>query len=103
MRSQQARACSHRRSSSTSRTIPTQDLSSLDKLVELITRERLPNERKRLIDLIDSLAQKNKPGGFLRQSAGRRAPRWFVLGGQLLETLAQIAVIDQTPGSIRSK
>lgn len=80
-----------------------QPVSSLDKLVELITRERLPNERKRLIDLIDSLAQKNKPGGFLRQSAGARSPRWFVLGGQLLETLAQIAVIDQTSGVVRSK
>lgn len=80
-----------------------QPASSLEKLVELIARERLPNERKRLIDLIDSLAQKNKPGGFLRQSAGARSPRWFVLGGQLLETLAQIAVIDQSSGSVQSK
>lgn len=80
-----------------------QPVSSLTKLVELVTRERLPNERKRLIDLLDSLAQKNKPGGFLRQSAGARSPRWFVLGGQLLETLAQIAVIDQSSGTVRSR
>lgn len=84
-------------------TILAQPGPSLDKLVELITRERLPNERKRLIDLIDSLAQKNKPGGFLRQSAGARSPRWFVLGGQLLETLAQIAVIDHASGRVRSR
>lgn len=80
-----------------------QPLDPLHKLVELICKERLPNERKRMTNLLDSLAQKNKPGGFLRQTAGPRAPRWFVLGSQLLETLVQIAVIDRDQSHLHSK
>jgi hypothetical protein len=80
-----------------------QPFPAMEKLVELICKERLPNERKRMTDLLDSLAQKNKPGGFLRQTAGARAPRWFVLGSQLLETLVQIAVIERSAGHLRSR
>ena len=80
-----------------------QPLPAMEKLVELICKERLPNERKRMTELLDSLAQKNKPGGFMRQTAGARAPRWFVLGSQLLETLVQIAVIERSGSNLRSK
>jgi hypothetical protein len=80
-----------------------QPLPAMQKLVELICKERLPTERRRMIDLLDSLAQKNRPGGFLRQTAGARSPRWFVLGSQLLETLVQIAVIDRAGDHLRSR
>jgi hypothetical protein len=79
-----------------------QPLPAMQKVVELICKERLPNERKRMTELLDSLAQKNKPGGFMRQTAGARAPRWFVLGSQLLETLVQIAVITRDGERTRS-
>ncbi len=79
-------------------------LSPLERYVELVCLERLKDERNRLIHLIDSLAQKNRPGGFMRQMAGPRAPRWFVLGSTLLETLVQIAVLDRDDaGTLRSR
>ncbi len=79
------------------------DLSSLDKYVELVCLQRMKNERGMLVKMLDSLAQKNRPGGFLRQGAGARAPRWFVIGGDLLETLVQIAVLDEQAGGHRSR
>ncbi len=81
-----------------------QDLPAIERFVELICSQRLALERKRLVDLIDSLTQKNRPGGFLRQTAGRSAPRWFTLDSHLLETLVQIAVVDQDPeGGLRTR
>lgn len=71
--------------------------------MELICLQRLKNEAKRLTELIDSLSQKNRPGGFLRQTVGRRAPRWFALSSQLLETLVQIAVVQRHEGSLRTE
>ncbi|HEX8835224.1 MAG TPA: hypothetical protein VF719_13535, partial [Abditibacteriaceae bacterium] len=68
-------------------------LSKLEKYVELICLERLKNERTRLTHMLDALAQKNRPEGFLRQSAGARSARWFSLEPNLLETLVQIAVL----------
>jgi hypothetical protein len=72
-----------------------QDLPPLEKFIELICSQRLTTERRRLVDLIDSLTQKNRPGGFMRQTAGRAAPRWFTLDSHLLETLVQIAVVGR--------
>jgi len=73
------------------------DLSPLEQYVELLCRIRLKNERQRLIQLIDSLSDKNRPGGFLRQTAARRSARWFVLGSRLLETLVQLALVERDP------
>jgi hypothetical protein len=81
-----------------------EELPSLQKLVELICGKRLPIERQALVRLIDSLTQKNRPGGFLRQTAGQGAPRWFALDSHLLETLAQIAVVDRgSDGYLRTR
>lgn len=80
------------------------NLTPLEQYVELICRIRLKNERQRLIQLIDSLTDKNRPGGFLRQTAGRRTPRWFVLGSRLLEMLVQLALIERDPsGSLQAR
>jgi len=79
-------------------------LSPLEQYVELVCLQRMKEERKRLVSsLLDSIAQKNKPGGFLKQAAGARSPRWFVLGSNLLETLVQIAVLDREGGKIVSR
>lgn len=78
-------------------------LSSFEKYVELVCLKRLKLERGNMTKLIDSLTQKNRPNGFLRQPSGVRAPRRFVLGNELLETLAQIAVLSQSPdGAFKS-
>ncbi len=71
------------------------DLSSLDKYVELIAHQRMKVERKHLVDLLDALCQKNRPGGFMTQTVGRGAPRRFTLSSQLLECLVQIAVLER--------
>ncbi len=70
-----------------------QHLSLLEKYVELICLARMTNERQRLSSMLDSLTQKNRPDGFLRQNAGKRSARWFSLESGLLETLVQIAVL----------
>jgi len=79
------------------------DLSPLEKFVELVCFQRLKDERKRLIELADSLAQKNRPGGFMRQQRGARSRRWFVLGSDLLDTLVQIAVVERGPDGLQSQ
>lgn len=79
------------------------DLSPFEKYVEMVCVQRFKYERMHVIKLLDSLMQKNKPGGFLRQTAGSRAPRWFVIGNHLLETLVQIAVVHQDSGRLQSQ
>ena len=70
-------------------------LSALERYVEIVCLYRMRNERSRLMTLVDSLTQKNRPGGFLKQTASARSPRWFVMGSHLLETLVQIAVVER--------
>jgi len=72
-------------------------VSPLEKYVELVCLQRMRRERPYMVRLIDSLAQKNKAGGFMKQPAGTQAPRRFVLGSTLLETLIQIAVLETNP------
>lgn len=82
----------------------TSGLSPLDQYVEIICHRRLKNERNRLVTLVDSLTDKNRPGGYMKQTAGARSPRRFVLGSRLLETLVQIAVVDRdASGSISAR
>jgi hypothetical protein len=71
-------------------------LDPLEQFVELVSLYRLKRERSDVIKLLDSLAQKNRPGGFMRQLASRGAPRWLGLESHLLETLAQIAVVHRS-------
>lgn len=77
-------------------------LSSLEKYVELVCQQRLKYERKHLMNLVDALTQKNKPGGFLKQNAGARSPRWFGMGADLLEMLVQIAVLERDANGVLS-
>jgi hypothetical protein len=79
-------------------------LSPLEQYVELVCLQRMKEERKKLISsMLDSIAQKNKTGGFLKQTAGARSPRWFVFGSNLLETLVQIAVLERDGGKTVSR
>jgi hypothetical protein len=73
------------------------ELTSLDKLVELICLQRMKIERKRVVELIDSLTQKNAPSGFMSQPSGRSAQRRFSIQSGLLETLVQLAVLNRAP------
>jgi hypothetical protein len=76
-------------------------LAPLDHYVELVSLYLLRTESRRVVDLVDSLAQKNRRGGFMRQLAARGAARWLILDAHLVETLAQIAVVERSGGSVR--
>lgn len=80
------------------------DLSTFDKYAELICFARMKNERNSVIKMLDSLCQKNRDTGFLRQPAGARSSRRFAIGNHLLETLVQIAVVERdAQGRLKSK
>jgi hypothetical protein len=79
------------------------DLPPLEQYVELVCLQRLKNERQRVIHLMDSLTQKNRPGGFVRQTAGARSHRWFSMESHLLETLVQIVVVERRGEDLRSR
>jgi hypothetical protein len=77
--------------------------TSLNKYVELICLQRMRQEHSQLVRLVDSLGQKNREGGFIRQNPGVKAPRWFVLDSHLLETLVQIALVDGARAPARTR
>jgi hypothetical protein len=78
-------------------------MTPLDQYVELVCFYRMKRERYDIIKLVDSLSQKNRPGGFMRQLASRGAPRWLALDSHLLETLAQIAVVSRSSEGVTSR
>jgi hypothetical protein len=71
--------------------------TALYKYVELICLKRMRLEHGQLVRLVDSLGQKNRDGGFIRQNPGVSAPRWFVLDSHLLETLVHVALVEPSP------
>lgn len=65
--------------------------------VDLVHRHRHPYFR----DCLDSLLQKNRPSGLLRQGKGRSRMgiRRFHFGSRLLEVLVQLAVLEPMPAT----
>jgi len=75
-------------------------LSEFDTYVEMIVSLRGTFHRQYIIQCIDSLLMKNRPGALISQGRTKGAPRRFVLDSRLLEVLLQIAVLRQdTPSS----
>jgi len=68
-------------------------LGKLDAYIESIVAFRAKFHRDYLVECLDSLLLKNKPGALLAQTRKRAAPRRFVLDSRLLEVLLQIAVL----------
>jgi hypothetical protein len=68
-------------------------LSEFDAYVEMIVALRGRFHRQYIIECLDSLLLKNRPGAALAQGRTRNAPRRFVLDSRLLEVLLQIAVL----------
>ena len=66
-----------------------------DKYVEILVKEKGPDQYKYHLQFIDSVCQKNSERGFLAQGRSRKHPRRYVLGTRLLETLVQIQVLDR--------
>lgn len=71
-----------------------EELSNLEKFVELVSLVKAANYRKRLTEQIDSLSMKNTDTGLLRQGKGKTNRRRWFLGSRLLEFFVQIAVLE---------
>jgi hypothetical protein len=78
------------------------ELGDMETYLELILHERADFHRKYIVQCIDSLLMKNKPGALLAQPKGRNQPRRFVLDSRLLEVLLQIAVLQPTDQGFES-
>ncbi len=69
-------------------------LPELETYIEMLVALRGPFHRQYIIECLDSLLLKNRPGAFLAQGRTKGAPRRFVLDSRLLEVLLQIAVLQ---------
>jgi len=72
-------------------------LNELDTYVEMVYLLRQQFHQSYYIDLLDSIFQKNRETGLMRQGYGRANKRRYSLGSGLLETLIHIAVLESTP------
>lgn len=68
-------------------------LSEFDAYIEMIVALRGRFHRQYIVECLDSLLLKNRPGAALAQGRTKNAPRRFVLDSRLLEVLLQIAVL----------
>lgn len=68
-------------------------LGKLEAYIESVVAFRAKFQRDYLVECLDSLLLKNKPGALLAQTRKRAAPRRFILDSRLLEVLLQIAVL----------
>jgi len=69
------------------------DLPEFDTYIEMIIALRGGFHRQYIIECMDALLLKNRPGALLAQGRTKNAPRRFVLDSRLLEVLLQIAVL----------
>jgi hypothetical protein len=74
-------------------TITKMGLSDFETYIEVLVSMRGSFHRKYIIESLDSLTLKNRPGALLAQTRARNAPRRFTLDSRLLEVLLQIAVL----------
>ncbi|WP_440950709.1 methylation-associated defense system protein MAD7 [Methanosphaerula subterraneus] len=72
------------------------ELDPLEGYIECLVGIRGHSQRRYVIDALDSLMLKNRPGALLSQTRTRNAPRRFILDSRLLEVLLQIAVLEPT-------
>ncbi|MEO8286996.1 MAG: hypothetical protein ABI670_11235 [Chloroflexota bacterium] len=75
------------------------ELSPLQKFVELVSLERTRFYRRYLVELVDQVLMKNRDTCLLRQGKGKRNERRWHLGSRLLEMLVQIAVLEPIESS----
>ena len=69
------------------------ELPEFETYIEMIVALRGRFHRQYIVECLDSLLLKNRPGAALAQGRTKKAPRRFVLDSRLLEVLLQIAVL----------
>jgi hypothetical protein len=68
-------------------------LSDFETYIEILVTLRGDFHRKYIVQSLDAMLQKNRPGALLAQARATNAPRRVVLESRLLEVLLQIAVL----------
>jgi len=68
-------------------------LDDLTTYIEILTAYRGDYHRKYIVDCLDSLLLKHRPGALLAQPGGQRTPRRFILDSRLLEVLLQVCLL----------
>ena len=68
-------------------------LSDFETFIEILMAQRGTFHRQYIIESLDAMMQKNRPGALLAQARAKNAPRRFALDSRLLEVLLQIAVL----------
>jgi len=76
------------------RRISEMGLDDFEACIEITMVKRCQFHRRYITECLDSLLQKNRENGLLRQSRTRESPKRFSLGSRLLEVLLQIAVLS---------
>lgn len=75
-------------------------LSELDTYIEMLHLLRQRFHQRYYTEFLDSLFQKNRENGLLRQGVGMtRNKRRYAMGSGLLETLIQLAVLERSPSN----
>lgn len=72
-------------------------LSPFDEYIEMLLHYKGRYHRGYIVDCLDSLLLKNRPGALLTQPRGTRGERRFVLDARLLEILLQISLLRPGP------
>lgn len=72
-------------------------LSPFDEYIEMLQHYKGRYHRGYIVDCLDSLLLKNRPGALLAQPRGTRGKRRFVLDARLLEILLQISLLRPGP------
>ncbi|MCP4699150.1 MAG: hypothetical protein GY862_20200 [Gammaproteobacteria bacterium] len=68
-------------------------LGKFETYIECVVAKRGAYHRRYIMECLDTLMLKNRPGALLAQSKGRKAARRFMLDSRLLEVLLQLAVL----------
>jgi hypothetical protein len=68
-------------------------LPAFETYIEVVIAHRGDFHRRYLVECLDSLLMKNRPGALIAQSRVKGAPRRFTLDSRLLEVLLQLAVL----------
>ncbi len=75
------------------KTVTEMGLSEFEAYIEMLVALRGRFHRQYIVECVDSLLLKNRPGAVLAQGRTKGTPRRFVLDSRLLEVLLQIAVL----------
>lgn len=72
-------------------------LDPFDEYIEALMHYKGGYHRRQIVECLDSLLLKNRPGALLAQPRGKRGTRRFVLDARMLEVLLQVTLVRPGP------